>query len=99
MSGYVVFRLEGKEHRLYPILEEPDAKTLFFIFRDPTAGRETYGAGRFLDTDLPKDGKVMLDFNKAYNPPCVFTDYATCPLPPKENHLSVRIEAGEKKYH
>ena len=97
--GYVVFRLEGKEHRLYPILEEPDAKTLFFIFRDPTAGRETYGAGRFLDTDLPKDGKVMLDFNKAYNPPCVFTDYATCPLPPKENHQSARIEAGEKKYH
>jgi uncharacterized protein (DUF1684 family) len=97
--GYVVFRLDGKEHRLYPILEEPGAKTLFFIFRDPTAGKETYGAGRFLDTDLPKDGKVILDFNKAYNPPCVFTDYATCPLPPKVNHLSVRIEAGEKKYH
>ena len=97
--GYVVFRLDGKEHRLYPILEEPGATSLFFIFRDPTAGKETYGAGRFLDTDLPKNGKVTLDFNKAYNPPCVFTDYATCPLPPKENHLTVRIEAGEKKYH
>jgi len=97
--GYVVFRLEGKEHRLSPILEEPGAKNLFFIFRDQTAGKETYGAGRFLYTDLPKDGKVVLDFNKAYNPPCVFTDYATCPLPPRENHLSVRIEAGEKKYH
>jgi len=97
--GYAVFRFAGKEHRMYPILEEPDAKSLFFIFRDTTSGKQTYGAGRFLDTDLPKDGKVTLDFNKAYNPPCVFTDYATCPLPPKENHLSVAIEAGEKKYH
>jgi uncharacterized protein len=97
--GYVVFRFAGAEHRLRPILEQPGAKSLFFIFRDLTAGKETYGAGRFLDTDLPKDGKVVLDFNKAYNPPCVFTDYATCPLPPKENHLNVRIEAGEKKYH
>ena len=57
-----------------------------------------YGAGRFLDTDPPKDGKVVLDFNKAYNPPCAFTPYATCPLPPPENRLPVRIEAGEKTY-
>jgi uncharacterized protein len=96
--GYVVFRLQGRELRLYPILEEPGAKALFFIFRDPTAGKETYGAGRFLDTELPRNGKVVLDFNKAYNPPCAFTPYATCPLPPKENRLPVRIEAGEKKY-
>jgi uncharacterized protein (DUF1684 family) len=96
--GYAVFRLQGKEFRLYPILEEPGAKELFYIFRDETAGKETYGAGRFLYSEMPKDGKVVLDFNKAYNPPCTFTPYATCPLPPPENRLPVRIEAGEKKY-
>lgn len=96
--GYAVFSLHGQQLRLYPILEEPGAKQLFFIFRDQTTGKETYGAGRFLDTDLPKNGAVVLDFNKAYNPPCAFTPYATCPLPPKENHLPVRVEAGEKKY-
>jgi len=96
--GYAVFRLNGQELRLYPILEEPGAQKLFFIFRDQTAGKETYGAGRFLYSGLPKDGKVVLDFNQAYNPPCAFTDYATCPLPPEENRLPVRIEAGEKKY-
>ncbi|MGO9260599.1 MAG: DUF1684 domain-containing protein [Bryobacteraceae bacterium] len=96
--GYAVFRLGGRELRLYPILEEPDARQLFFIFRDQTSGKETYGAGRFLYSDMPKDGQVVLDFNKAYNPPCAFTPYATCPLPPPENRLAVRIEAGEKKY-
>ena len=75
----------------------PDAKELFFIFKDPTAGRDTYPAGRYLYTDLPKDGTVTLDFNKAYSPPCAFTAYATCPLPPPQNRLAVRIEAGEKK--
>jgi len=96
--GYAVFRLAGQELRLYPILEEPGARQLFFIFRDQTSGKETYGAGRFLYTDLPKDGQVVLDFNQAYNPPCAFTPYATCPLPPPENRLPVRIEAGEKTY-
>ena len=96
--GYVVFQVSGREVRLYPVLDEPDSKELSFIFRDLTSGKETYGAGRFLDTELPHDGKVVLDFNKAYNPPCAFTPYATCPLPPKENRLSVRIEAGEKNY-
>ena len=96
--GYAVFRLQGREYRLYPVLEEPGAKELFFIFRDQTTGKETYGAGRFLYADLPKNGTVVLDFNKAYNPPCAFTPYATCPLPPKENRIAVRIEAGEKKY-
>ncbi len=96
--GYAQFRLGGRELRLYPVLEEPGAKELFFIFRDQTAGKETYGAGRFLYSDLPRDGEVVLDFNKAYNPPCAFTPYATCPLPPPENRLPVRIEAGEKKY-
>ena len=96
--GYAVFSLHGKELRLYPIIEEPGDKQLFYIFRDQTSGKETYGAGRFLYSGLPKDGEVVLDFNKAYNPPCAFTPYATCPLPPKENHLPVRVEAGEKKY-
>jgi len=96
--GYAVFQLHGREFRLYPVLEEPGAKELFFIFRDQTAGKETYGAGRFLYTELPKDGQVVLDFNKAYNPPCAFTPYATCPLPPSQNRLAVRIEAGEQKY-
>ena len=96
--GYAVFRIHGQELKLRPYLEEPDAKQLFYVFRDQTAGKETYGAGRFFYTDFPKDGKVVLDFNKAYNPPCAFTPYATCPLPPAENKLPVRIEAGEKKY-
>jgi uncharacterized protein (DUF1684 family) len=96
--GYAVFRLHGQELKLRPYLEEPDAKELFYVFRDQTAGKETYGAGRFFYTEFPKDGKIVLDFNKAYNPPCAFTPYATCPLPPAENKLPVPIEAGEKKY-
>jgi uncharacterized protein (DUF1684 family) len=96
--GYVLFRLRGRELRLDPVLEQPGAKELFFIFRDQTSGQETYGAGRFLYSGLPKDGQVVLDFNKAHNPPCAFTPFATCPLPPRENRLPVRIEAGEKKY-
>jgi uncharacterized protein (DUF1684 family) len=96
--GYAVFRLGGHEYRLRPVLEDPDAKELFYIFRDETSGKETYGAGRFLYSGMPQDGKVPLDFNKAYNPPCAFTPYVTCPLPPAENRLAVKIEAGEKKY-
>ncbi len=94
--GYAVFRLNGHDLRLYPVLEEPGAQQLFFIFRDLTSGKETYGGGRFLYSDLPRDGKVVLDFNKAYNPPCAFTAFATCPLPPKENRMPVRVEAGER---
>jgi len=96
--GYVVFQRAGREMRLYPILEAPGDKQLFYIFRDLTTGKETYPAGRFFYSDMPKDGQVVIDFNKAYNPPCAFTPYATCPLPPKENYLPVRIEAGEKAY-
>jgi len=96
--GYAVFQLQGHEFHLRPYLEEPDAKQLFYVFRDQTTGKETYGGGRFLYSDMPVDGRVVIDFNKAYNPPCSFTPYATCPLPPAENRLSVRIEAGEKKY-
>jgi len=93
--GYVVFTLRGHEFRLDPVIED---NQLFFIFHDETSGKETYPPGRFLYSDLAKDGKVVLDFNKAYNPPCAFTPYATCPLPPKQNRLAVRIEAGERKY-
>ena len=93
--GYAEFNVLGKTHRLEPVLE---GDQLFFIFRDETAGKTTYGSGRFLYSDLPKDGKVTLDFNKAYSPPCAFTPYATCPLPPKQNRLAVGIEAGELKY-
>lgn len=94
--GYVEFEISGQKMRLTPVEESPGE--LSFIFRDLTSGKETYGSGRFLDTSLEKDGEVVLDFNKAYNPPCAFTPYATCPLPPKENRLAVRIEAGELKY-
>ncbi len=94
--GYVEFELRGQKLRLTPVEDSPGE--LSFIFRDLTSGKETYGSGRFLDTELGKDGQVVLDFNQAYNPPCAFTPYATCPLPPKENRLAVRIEAGELKY-
>ncbi len=71
---------------------------MFLIFKDKTAGKETYGAGRFLYTPMPENGKLVLDFNRAENPPCAFTPYATCPIPPKQNVLPIAIEAGEKKY-
>jgi len=94
--GTVAFTLGGKEYRLAPVVE-PGSDQLFFIFADLTNRDETYGAGRFLYTGLPKDGKVVLDFNRAYNPPCAFTAFATCPLPPSQNRLKVRVEAGEKR--
>ena len=93
--GAAVFELGGKQHRLEAI-GESDAEELFFVFADQTNGKETYGAGRFLVAAAPAGGSVVLDFNKAYSPPCAFTPYATCPLPPKENKLGLRIEAGEK---
>ncbi len=96
--GYAEFALNGKTVRLDGVLEDPRAEQLFFILRDQTSGKETYGAGRFLYADLPKAGKVVLDFNKAYNPPCAFTPYATCPLPPPQNWMPVRVEAGELNY-
>lgn len=90
--GYAEFELDGTKCRLEPLLE---GDHLFFLFKDATSGKQTYPAGRFLYAGLPKDGKVMLDFNQAENPPCAFTAYATCPLPPRQNHLRVSIEAGE----
>jgi uncharacterized protein len=97
--GYVEFTLKGKKYRLEPVYETPAHSDLFFIFKDLTSRAESYEAGRFLHTPLPVNGFVDLDFNRAYNPPCAFTDFATCPLPIKENQLQVRIPAGELKYH
>jgi hypothetical protein len=97
--GRVVFTLNGRELTLHPVLDGPDAKELFFIFRDATTGSETYGGGRFLYAPMPRNGEVELDFNKAESPPCAFTPFATCPLPPKENALPIRIEAGEQNPH
>ena len=94
--GAVVFVKDGKEFRIDAI---DSGQRLFLIFADETSGVETYGAGRFMYVDKPdSSGKIILDFNKAYNPPCVFTKFATCPLPPKENYLKLRIEAGEKMW-
>jgi uncharacterized protein (DUF1684 family) len=96
--GAIVFTVDGKEYAIDPILEQGE-KDYFVIFRDATAGKETYGAARYLYVTPPgPDNKVVIDFNKAYNPPCAFTPYATCPLPPPQNKLPFRIEAGEKKY-
>jgi uncharacterized protein len=94
--GYAVFNFGGKEYRLEPILEGKDK--LFFIFADLTNNKTTYGAGRFLYAGMPQDGTVTLDFNRAENPPCAFTRFATCPLPPRQNRLKIAIEAGEKNY-
>ena len=96
--GALVFTQGGHEYRLDAILEEPDASELFVMFADGTSGKETYGAGRFMYLPLPQKGVVHLDFNKAYNPPCAFNDFATCPLPPFQNRLALRVEAGEKSY-
>ena len=93
--GYAEFEIDGKPCRLEPVLE---GNELFFLLKDLTSGKQTYPAGRFLYTDLPKDGKVILDFNKAHNPPCAFTAFATCPLPPRQNYLPVPIDAGELNY-
>ena len=94
--GQVVFEHGGKTYRL-DALDNGDG-SLELLFADATSGHETYGAGRFLDTDPPRGGKVVVDFNKAYNPPCAFTTFATCPLPPRQNRLPVAITAGEKRY-
>ncbi|MGB5814078.1 MAG: DUF1684 domain-containing protein [Thermoanaerobaculia bacterium] len=96
--GAIIFELEGQELKL-DVLAEPGAEELFIIFADKTTGAETYGGGRYLYAAAPDEsGTVIVDFNKAYNPPCVFTTFATCPLPPRQNRLPVRVEAGEKVY-
>jgi uncharacterized protein (DUF1684 family) len=97
LAGYATFQLNGQEYRLEA--EQDGFGRLFIVFRDLTSARETYQAARFLDTDPPKDGSVVLDFNEAYNPPCAYNPYTTCPLPAPGNRLRVEIPAGEKRYH
>ena len=95
--GTAVFDVDGQSYRLEAL--QASRGRLYLIFADQTSGRETYGGGRFLYSEpVAEDGSVVLDFNKSYNPPCAFTDFATCPLPPRQNKLATRIEAGERKY-
>lgn len=96
--GRLTFEIGGEEHQL-DALVGGDAGELWLVFGDATNGTETYGGGRFLYTDAPDAaGGVIVDFNRAYNPPCVFTPFATCPLPWPANRLPIRIEAGERRY-
>lgn len=95
--GAVVFERDGETYRL-DAFQGGDEGELFLIFADQTNGKETYGAGRFLYTEPPADGKVVVDFNLAYNPPCAFSPFATCPLPPPQNRLALAVRAGEKKW-
>jgi uncharacterized protein len=96
-GGQLVFDIEGKTYRLDAIDE--GGVRLFVAFADATSGKTTYGSGRFIELERPDaTGYTYIDFNKAYNPPCAFTEFATCPLPPPQNRLSIAIPAGEKKY-
>jgi uncharacterized protein (DUF1684 family) len=97
VPGNLVFELHGKSYSLEPLVGTPEATELFIIFRDETSGTETYGAGRYLYATLEED-RAVVDFNKAYNPPCAFTRFATCPLPPRGNRLPVAIRVGERRY-
>lgn len=104
IPGVAEFTLEGKTYRLEPVQESPGDKELFFIIRDTTSKTDTYGAGRFLYTPLPdhgltQPGEVVVDFNRAENPPCAYTPFATCPLPPPQNRLPIAIPAGQQRYH
>ena len=101
--GVAEFTLDGKTLRLEPVLESPHDTALFFILRDTTSTSTTYEAARFLRTVFPdhglsQPGTLVLDFNQLYNPPCAYTPYATCPLPPEQNRLPIAIEAGEQRY-
>ena len=96
--GAIVFEREGRSWRLDAILEAPGDRELFVMFSDATNGRQTYGAGRFMYVGLPNSDRIEVDFNEAFNPPCAFTDFATCPLPPQQNQLALAIDAGELKY-
>lgn len=93
VEGYVTFEFDGKTHQLD--INKEDDGTLFLRFWDPTSQDETYPTGRYLVADVQSDGKIFLDFNKSYNPPCAFTDFATCVFAPEQNHLSFRVTAGE----
>jgi uncharacterized protein (DUF1684 family) len=94
--GIAHFEKDGQRASLLPLFEKRDER-FFILFRDLTSRDQTYGAGRFLYAPLAEEGRILLDFNKSFNPPCAFTPYAVCPLPPSENELLLRIEAGEKR--
>jgi uncharacterized protein (DUF1684 family) len=97
IPGLVTFTLKGETYSLEPFAEEGDSQ-FWFVFRDLTSQKETYPAARFLYVPAPVDGKMILDFNKAENPPCAYNPYTTCPLPTDQNRLRTRIEAGEMRY-
>ena len=104
VPGAAEFTLGGKTFRLEPVLEDPAVAKLFFILRDTTSATTTYGACRFLYTGLPsngldKPGELVLDFNHLENPPCAYTPFSTCPLPPQGNRLPIALPVGEKRYH
>ena len=96
VPGILKFRLRGKELELHPFAS---GSGYFLVIADETTGLDTYGAGRYMYAMPDSTGKIILDFNKAYNPPCAFSPFATCPMPPRENILDVAIEAGEKSVH
>jgi uncharacterized protein (DUF1684 family) len=96
--GYAEFTLHGESCRLYAIDSDDDGR-LWFMFRDATSGSLTYPGGRYLISPQPEGGKVIVDFNRTYNPPCAYTDFATCPIPPVANRLKVPVMAGELKFH
>jgi uncharacterized protein len=104
VPGVAEFILSGKTYRLEPVLEDPEQPKLFFILRDTTSATTTYGACRFLYTGFPtngldRPGELVLDFNHLENPPCAYTAFATCPLPPPGNRLPIALPVGEKRYH
>jgi len=94
--GILKFRIRGEELNLHPFIS---GEGYFLVFADETTGLETYGAGRFMYAVPDSAGRIILDFNKAYNPPCAFSPFATCPMPPRENFMPAAIEAGEKSVH
>jgi uncharacterized protein (DUF1684 family) len=97
--GALVFRIKNQSYRL-DVIGDINDEQFFVIFGDPTNKDETYESGRYIYVENPGNGgKTIIDFNKAYNPPCAFTEFATCPFPPKQNYLPLKIEAGEKRYH
>ena len=104
VPGAAEFSLQGKSYRLEPLLEDPSEPKLFFVLRDTTSRSTTYAACRFLYTGFPdhgidKPGQLVLDFNHLENPPCAYTPYATCPLPPPQNRLPIALPVGEQRYH
>lgn len=94
--GILKFRIKGKDLNLHPFVS---GSGYFLVIADETSGLDTYGAGRFMYATPDSTGRIILDFNKAYNPPCAFSPFATCPMPPRENFMPAAIEAGEKSVH